>query len=146
MSIMCNRMSERYRSSRRRGTAAITATFQAVLNKQLGKIMDAIDTMHPLFAYSCCKTLVVALSPKDRDKLLKAWIKPLDAEIKKVTSQRGLDLTTQRHGQKKSARDVLSENIYDLFQDIMEVLHKGRYLVIQPIGPIKQKPGRIRTD
>lgn len=121
----------------------ISPTFSGILNKQIAKIMDCIDAMMPLEAYSAMQTLIDALQVTDRDKLTKEYLEKIEVEIREATSQGGLDLTQERKKRSQSAEAVCYKHNRELFRAIMATLHAGGYLVMH-IRPLSKRPGKIR--
>lgn len=106
----------------------ITPTYQSVLNKQLGKVTDAIDSGDPVDAFIKLRTLIILLNPKDRDPLLKNEVSHIHERVRQVTRRRKIDVYDQRRTQKANVTSVLRTHILDLYSKTMTVLHEGGYL------------------
>lgn len=106
----------------------ITPTFQAVLNKQLAKIMDAIDDDQLPYAFRCLKTLTESLAEKDQ-KALMTEIDRIERELGASMNMQRMDLYLLRHTNKQSILQLLRSNVDPLFLKVMKTLHKGNYLV-----------------
>lgn len=126
-------------------TPRITPTFQMVLNKQIGKIMDAIDEGNVELAYVCIKTLIDSLKPADRDDLLKNDVEPIDEQLRKVGSGESIDYYTGLLRASKEQENILYDNIRPLYRKVMTKLHKGRYLE-QHLRPRAKGDGRLTAQ
>jgi len=109
-------------------TPRITPTFQMVLNKQIGKIMDAIDEGNVELAYVCTKTLIDSLKPEDRDSLLKNDVKLIDDQLQKVGGGESIDYYMGLLRASKEQENILYKNIRPLYRKVMTKLHNGKYL------------------
>jgi len=108
----------------------ITPIFQQLLNKQVGKIMDAIDEDKLLEAFVASHTLVGALNPSDRDRLLREYILPIKKQLERAGNGR-LDFYVAGVGASNQQREILRRNIRPIYTAIMNTLHEGRYLEIR---------------
>jgi len=108
----------------------VTPTFQAVLNKQIGKAMDAIDEGNLEHAYAVLKTLIDALKPEDSDELLKNEVAHIDALLEKASQSRNPNFYMTLLETSSQQEQVLLQNIRRLFRKIMRILHQGGYLEI----------------
>jgi len=108
----------------------ITPTFQQVLNKEIAKIMDAIDEGNVEQAYVCLKTLIGSLRLEDRDKLKKEMLAPIDAQLSKVGHSEAIDYYTGLLQASKQQENILYRNIRPLYEAVMGTLHEGGYLEV----------------
>lgn len=106
----------------------ISPIFQQVLNKQIAKIMDAIDSGNVELAYVCCKTLIDGLDPKDRNRLLEEIVNPVDEQLQKVGNGESTDYYTGLIKASKEEENILYKNIRNVFRHVMGTLHDGGYL------------------
>lgn len=113
----------------------ITPTYQAVLNSQLKKVTDALDSGDVMDSFVKLKTLIGILNPKHRDPLLNNEVAHIQKELNKAVQQRGVDQyqTWLLHG--SSTRSVLQRHLWDLFLKVMTQLHEGGYLELTKIIP-----------
>jgi len=89
--------------------------------------MDAIDEGNLELAFVACHTLIGALKPTDRDKLLREFVQPIKDELERVGNGR-LDFYVGGLGTSKEQYNVLYRNIRPLYEAITETLHLGGYL------------------
>ena len=130
-------------SDQRSGSPFVTPTFQAVLNRQLAKIMDSLDANQPVAAFVTLKTLIGALNPKDRKPLLDNDVAHIENRVRRVLQVESVDLYQTRWRQSKAIRSILRANIFNLFVKVMGILHEGGYLEKQPVAPKKPSKERL---
>ncbi len=121
----------------------MTPTYQSVLNRQLAKIMDAIDYGDLNTGYGMLKTLICSLNPKDSEHFLENDVKHIDSEIAKIMSRRTIDAYQTKRTQKWHVDNLLRSRMLPLFHQVMVRLHLGGYLEKQPIQPKAKGPGRL---
>lgn len=108
----------------------ITPTFQQALNKQIAKIMDAIDEGNLVLAYVALKTLIGALKPVDRDRLLMENVAPIDKALRNVGNGRSINFYVGALHSSKIQENILVANIRPLYMEVMGTLHAGGYLEV----------------
>lgn len=106
----------------------ITPTFQQALNKQIAKIMDAIDEGNLVLAYVALKTLIGALKPVDRDRLLRENVAPIDKALRNIGNGRTTSFYVGALNSTKIQENILVANIRPLYMTVMGTLHAGGYL------------------
>jgi len=111
-----------------RSLVAITITFQNVLNLQLKKIMDAIDTGNHQEAYTSLKTLITTLRPEDSDLLIKNDLAHIDGELGRAGSIESVDLVQTGRKRRRGKDMIYRTYVRDLFLKVMRKLHEGGYL------------------
>jgi len=105
----------------------ITATFQAVLNTQIIKVMVSIDAGNTFQAYTSLQTLIDALNPV-HTKELRQDIVRIDKRINAALRLEGVDLCQTRRIRKSTAETVTKQETRTLFRKVMNVLHDKGYL------------------
>lgn len=113
----------------------ITPTYQAVLNKQLGKVTDAIDGGDPIDAFIKLRTLIMLLNPTHREDLLKNDVAHIHTQISEAMKVQRIDLYQQRRLQTQNVQNILRQRILNLFLKTMQILHDGGYLEITKTIP-----------
>lgn len=108
----------------------ITPTFQAVLNRELAKVMDAIDEGNTFQAYTTLQTLIDSLNP-EHTKELRNDIGNIDKKINAALRLEGSDLYQTRRIRKETAATVTKRNTRTLFRKVMGVLHDKGYLELR---------------
>lgn len=106
---------------------SITATFQAVLNTQLLKVMGAIDAGNTFDAYTTLQTLIDSLNPIHTKELRKDVL-AINKRINKALGLHGVDLYQTRRIRKSTAETVTKAETRSLFRKVMTILHEKGYL------------------
>lgn len=126
------------------GTPYVTPTFAAVLNKQLAKIMDAIDYGHYDSCYSMIKTLIISLNPTDSKELMANDVAHIDKLILASQRQTSMDSYQSKRNYYQKKEEVLRRNLRSLLWKVMQTLHNGGYLEKQGPQPRATKSGRLK--
>jgi hypothetical protein len=133
-------------SQERSGSPFITPTFQAVLNSQLKKVTDALDSGAPVDSFIKLRTLIMLLNPKDRKELMENDVAHIHAEVNRAMRTEGVDLYTTRRKRTRQVRSTLRRHLLELFTKVMTKLHDGGYLEKQGVQPRAKGKGRIRIN
>jgi len=105
----------------------ITPTYQAVLNQELAKVMNAIDEGDTFKAYTCLQTLIDSLNPEHTKELQKDILR-INDRINEALRLKDVDLYQTRRVRKLTAESVTKQETRTLFRKVMAVLHKEGYL------------------
>lgn len=105
----------------------LTPTFQAVLNRNLIRITDFFAEGNMFGAYFSLKITVGLLKKSDRADLDKK-LESIEEQIKKAMKKHHIDLALARESKYKGVVQILRKNLYDVFLELMEVLHSKGYL------------------
>ncbi|MDH5690373.1 MAG: hypothetical protein OEY81_02955 [Candidatus Bathyarchaeota archaeon] len=105
----------------------LTPTFQAVLNRNLIRITDFFAEGNMFGAYFSLKITVGLLKKSDRADLDKK-LESIEEQIKKAMKRHHIDLALARESKYKGVVQILRKNLYDVFLELMEVLHSKGYL------------------
>lgn len=120
------------------GSPFITPTFQAVLNSQLKKVTDALDSGSPIDSFIKLRTLIMLLNPKDRKEMMENDVAHIHAEVNRAMRTEGVDLYMTRRKRTVRVRSTLRRHLLELFTKVMTKLHDGGYLERQqkkvPVG------------
>lgn len=127
----------------RSGSPFVTPTFQSVLNRQLAKIMDAIDAGNLRAGYGMLKTLIATLNPKDSKKFMENDVAHIDAEIGEALKHKNIDLYQTRRIHVVSVNTILRKHLRTLFWKVMTRLHEGGYLEKQPVKPTRPSKSKM---
>ncbi len=122
-------------SGERSGSPFITPTFQAVLNSQLKKVTDALDSGEPINSFIKLRTLIMLLNPKDRKELMENDVAHIHAEVNRAMRTEGVDLYMTRRKRNSQVRSTLRRHLLELFTKVMTKLHDGGYLEKQAVQP-----------
>lgn len=109
----------------------ITPTFQAVLNKQIGKTMDALDEWRLQDAFQSLQTLIDSLRPEDADPFLQNDLPHIEQQLRQTQDLYGTNIFRTNFTRRKAGQVILHKNLRDLFRQVMRVLHKGGYLELR---------------
>jgi hypothetical protein len=133
-------------SQERSGNPFITPTFQAVLNKQLAKVTDALDAGNPIDTFIKIRTLILLLNPTDQKELMENDVAHIHAEVDRAMRIESVDLYMTRRKRNSQVRSTLRRHLLELFRKVMAKLHDGGYLEKQAVQPRAKGKGRIRIN
>ena len=125
----------------------ITPIFQALLNREIGKAMDAIDDGNLVLAYTALQTLIDSLKERDSNPLLEHDIAEIDQLLEEASKRGRTNFYMGLLNSSKRKNQVYSKTIRLLYRKVLRVLHKGNYLeIIRNVPRYYEqgiKPGQI---
>lgn len=124
----------------------ILPTFQGVLNRQLAKIMDAIDYGYFDQAYSMLKTLIVSLNKQDSKEIMENHVKHIDQQIFNSRRRTSMDDYQTKRTCFQKKQTILNRNLRGLLWHVMGTLHEKGYLERKGPQPKSRTPGELRVD
>lgn len=123
----------------------MTPTFQTVLNTEILKIMDALDSRDYDRAYGCLKTLISVLNPLHSKEFIKNDLAHIDSQLAKAQQQKSVDTYQMLRIQHSARQRILREHVRPLFCKVMAKLHEKGYLEKKALQPHAKGSGRLKT-
>ena len=118
----------RERRKKEMSVKQLSPTFQAVLNKQLAKVTDALDVGEPIDAFIKIRTLILLLNPSDKKEFMENDVAHIHAEVNQAMKTEGVDLYMTRRKRTSQVKHTLRKHLLELFSKVMTKLHEGKYL------------------
>ena len=115
-------------SEQRQPSPRKTDTFAKVLNNTLMYGIQQMNEGSNLQAFKVFRNVTRMLKIEDRKFLMSNGFTDLEKEIASVMNLSGVDYETTRIKQRAKANRLLGSKIGDVFETLMERLHKKGYL------------------